>query len=133
MSSPFVVAVAFWMFVAIAVVAGVVGGVLKRKQSLEPVRLAIERGQQLDPAVIEKLLGAKRIDAAHLQVRAIITIAAGIGVAVLSWFIAQVAADALYPILGVGIAVICVGVGLQLAARVLARREKRDGSAEPTV
>ena len=53
---PFAVAIAFWVFVAIATVAGIVGDYKKRQLSLEPLRAAIEKGQQLDPAVVERLM-----------------------------------------------------------------------------
>lgn len=135
MMGPFDVAVAFWVFVAVAAVAGIAGDVLKRRHSLEPLRLAIERGQHLDPKVVEVLLARSErddgeIDPAHLQIAGIITAASGIGVMLLAWFIAQVMAQALYPILGAGIVAICVGGGLLLSARVLERRRReRDASA----
>ena len=53
---PFAVAIAFWIFVAIATVAGIVGDYKKRQLTLEPLRAAIEKGQQLDPAVVERLM-----------------------------------------------------------------------------
>ena len=130
----FDVAVVFWIFVAIAAVAGIAGDVIKRRQSLEPLRLAIERGQQLDPRVLDKLLAgterAERIDPTHLQIGGIITAASGVGVALLSWFIAQVKPQAFYPIMGAGVVAICVGVGLLIAARVLARHRKQEESAD---
>ena len=132
----FDVAVVFWIFVAIAAVAGIVGDVVKRRNSLEPLRLAIERGQQLDPKVVEKLLARseveERVQPAHLQIGGIITAASGVGVTILSWFIAQVSPQALYPVMGVGLVAISVGIGLILAARVLDRHRKQETSADPT-
>jgi len=132
----FDVAVAFWVFVAIAAVAGIAGDVIKRRHALEPLRLAIERGQQLDPRVVEKLLArteaAERIDPTHLQIGGIITVASGVGVMLLSWFVAQAMPKAFYPIMGAGIVAICVGIGLVIAARVLDRHRKRETLADPT-
>lgn len=113
----FDVAAVFWIFVAIAAVAGIAGDVIKRRHSLEPLRLAIERGQQLDPRIVEKLLrrsdDADRVAPAHVQIGGIITAASGVGVALLAFFIAQVKPQALYPIMGAGVVAICVGVGLR--------------------
>ena len=80
---PFAVAIAFWVFVAIATVAGIVGDYKKRQLSLEPLRAAIEKGQQLDPAVVERLMAPaheKGIDPLALWVAGVIVISAGIGV-----------------------------------------------------
>jgi len=133
----FDVAVAFWIFVAVAAVAGIAGDVIKRRQALEPLRLAIEKGQPLDPKVVETLMAgsvrAESIDPAHLQIGGIITTAAGVGVMLLSWFIAQLVRPALFPILGAGVVTVCVGIGLMVAARALERHQrKRDESADPT-
>jgi hypothetical protein len=130
------VAIAFWTFVAISAVAGIVADYKKRKAVLEPLRLAIERGQNLDPALVEKLLAREQKDDAvnpeHLQIGGIITMAAGIGVALLSVFIGHIAPEALYPILGAGVVAVCVGAGLLLAARamVASRSRAKDSSAD---
>lgn len=127
---PFHVAVAFWIFVAVAAVAGIVGDVVKRRQALEPLKLAIQRGQDLDPKVVEALLKRTEqdddgdVDPAHLQMGGIITAASGVGVMAFSWFIAHVSADAFYPVLGAGVIAICVGAGLLIAARVLDERQQ---------
>lgn len=119
---PFVVAVAFWAFVAIAAVAGIVADYKKREVALAPLRLAIERGQQLDPALVERLMTPDReagIDPLYLRIGGIIVLAAGVGVGILSFFLAQVAPVALYPVLGAGVVMVCVAVGLLVAARAV--------------
>lgn len=129
---PFAVAIAVFVFLAIASVAGIIGDYKKRQIALEPLRAAIERGQQLDPAVIERLMAPEPRDAAlnplHLKVGGIITIAAGIGVAILAFFLAQIEAQALYPVLGIGLVAVCVGVGLMIAAGVIARQDRDGGT-----
>jgi len=130
------IAIAFWTFVAISAVARIVADYKKRKAMLEPLRLAIERGQQLDPALVEKLLAREQRDDSvnpeHLQIGGIITVAAGIGLALLSVFMGRIAPPALYPILGAGVAAVCVGAGLVVAARamVAGRSGARDSSAD---
>ena len=115
---PFSVAIAFWVFVTVAAVAGIVAHYKKRSLALAPLRAAIERGQQLDPAVVERLRAPEsrdgRLNALYLKVGGIVTIAAGIGVALLSFFLAQVVPVALYRVLGGGIVVV-------VAARVAER------------
>jgi hypothetical protein len=132
---PFSVAIAFWVFLTVAAVAGIVADYKKRGLALAPLRAAIERGQQLDPAVVERLMAPEsrdaRLNALYLKVGGIVTIAAGIGVALLSFFLAQVVPVALYPVLGGGIVAVCVGAGLVVAARVAERHGNRQGTRGP--
>lgn len=119
------IGIAFWAFVTISAVAGIVSDYKRRKAAIEPLRLAIERGQALDPELVEKLLGHDGHDApldpALLQIGGIITIAAGAGVALFAVFLSRLFPQWLLPIVGLGVLAICVGVGLLVAARVLRR------------
>jgi hypothetical protein len=132
---PFSVAIAFWVFLTVAAVAGIVADYKKRGLALAPLRAAIERGQQLDPAVVERLMAPEsrdgRLNALYLKVGGIVTIAAGIGVALLSFFLAQVVPVALCPVLGGGIVAVCVGLGLVVAARVAERHGNRQEACGP--
>jgi hypothetical protein len=128
---PFAVAIAFWIFVSIAAVAGIVADYKKRRLAYEPLRAAIERGQQLDPALVERLLSAEReagINPVSLRVGGIITVSAGVGVALLAFFLNQTAPAAFYPILGGGVVTLCVGAGLVVAARAVERQREREDS-----
>jgi Domain of unknown function (DUF6249) len=119
---PFSVGIAVFVFLAVATVAGIVGDYKKRQLIVEPLKAAIEHGQPLDPALIERLMapeGEEPMDPLALRVGGIITAFAGVGVAGLAFFIAQVKAEAFYPLLGVGLVAVCVGVGLLVAARVV--------------
>jgi hypothetical protein len=123
---PFAVGISLFAFLAIAAVAGIVADYKKRQIVLEPLRAAIERGQPLDPAVVERLMAPgpreeDKLNPLHLKVGGIITIAAGVGVAILSYFLGLVEAIAFYPVLGVGLGTVCVGVGLVIAAGVVER------------
>jgi len=119
------VGIAFWTFLAISAVAGIVGDYKKKRLMMELLKTAIERGQQLDAAVVEKLVGAehrKHDDTPqHLQTGGIITIAAGIAVAVLSWFSNEAVSHFPIHLTGVGLAAVCVGVGLFVAGTHLKR------------
>jgi hypothetical protein len=134
---PFAVGIAMFAFLAIAAVAGIVADYKKRQIALEPLRAAIERGQPLDPGLVERLMAPEpeepdTLNPLHLKVGGIITIAAGIGVTILAYFLGLVEATALYPVLGVGLVAVCVGVGLMIAAGVVerhARSNSKSGTA----
>jgi membrane protein YdbS with pleckstrin-like domain len=124
------VAIAFWIFVAVVSVAGIIQDYRKRQLALEPLRIAIEHGQTLDPEVISRLLGQderhEQIDPQLLQIGGIITCASGVGIALLSLFVAQVFPPYHWIVLGVGALAVCVAVGLLLAARSLRHSAPRD-------
>jgi len=115
--------VAFWIFLAIATIAGVVADYKKRQLEIEPLRAAIERGAQLDPAVIEKLMMRERSDRPvnpmDLKVGGIITTASGIGVGIGSFFVGPWMPVAHYPLLALGIVALFVGAGLLIAAKAM--------------
>jgi hypothetical protein len=122
---PFAVAIAFWIFVTVAAVAGIWADYKKRQLALEPLRAAIERGQQLDPALVERLMAPERdagLNPLYLRVGGIILIAAGVGVLILAFLLNQVAPVSFYPVLGGGVVTLCVGAGLVVAARAVEQR-----------
>ena len=122
------ISIVFWVYLAIVSVGGMIHDYRKRKLALEPIRMAIEHGQQLSPEVIDRLLGR---DEHHgettprdLQIGGIITCASGVGLALLSGLMALLLPP--YPWLifavgGVGVLAISVGVGLMFAAKSLRR------------
>jgi membrane protein YdbS with pleckstrin-like domain len=124
-----VVAVVFWIFVGAVSIAGMVQDYRKRQLALEPLRVAIEHGQQLTPEIIAKLLGREapqqELDPRDLQVGGIITCASGLGVALLAIFVALVFPPYHWLVLGVGVVAVCVGIGLLIAARVVRRSAAR--------
>jgi hypothetical protein len=133
---PFAVAIAFWTFVAIATVAGVVSDYKKRKLALEPLRAAIERGQQLDPAVVERLMAPAAdsgVNPLSLRIGGLIVISVAVGVAILSFFLAHIAPIAFYPVMGGALLVLCVGVGLFLASVAAYRHGERKEARGPRV
>jgi hypothetical protein len=121
---PFAVAIAFWVCVGVCAVAGIVGEYKKRQYALEPIRTAVERGQHIDPAVVERLMAPEArepLNPLWLKIGGIITCAAGVGVVLLAFFIAQIAPAAFYPVTGGGVVALCIGAGLLIAAQVAAK------------
>ena len=118
-----IVAVAFWTFLAVSAVAGIVADYKKRRLELEPLRAAIERGQQLDPAIVERLMAREQSKSepqpVYFRIGGIVTVSAGVGVGVLSFLVDRLAPQAFYPVLGVAVVAICVGIGLLICARVI--------------
>lgn len=133
-NGPFEVAIAFCIFVTVAAVAGIVADYKKRQAALQPLRAAIERGQQLDPAVIERLMAPEPdagINPLHLRVGGIITSAAGVGVVILAFLLYQVAPESFFPVLGGGVVTLCVGAGLVMAARSVEQHRAQAAAAGP--
>jgi hypothetical protein len=105
---------------------------------MDSLRAAIERGQPLDPAVVEKILARQSAADSdtpqdlqpYLQIGGIITIAGGIGVVSAAFFVGLQFPVAKLPMLGVAALAICVGPGLLLAARALGRHRRRGGSPD---
>ncbi len=120
-----VVAIVFWIFIAAVSIAGMVQDYRKRQLALEPLRIAIEHGQQLTPEIITRLLGQEgrheELDPRLLRIGGIITCAAGVGVALLALFVSLVFPPYHWLVLGAGTVAVCVGIGLMIAARALPR------------
>jgi hypothetical protein len=119
------VAVGFWGFLAASAVAGIVADYKKRRLEIEPLLAAIERGQQLDPAIVERLMARERKESepepVYFHIGGIVTVAAGIGVGMLSFLVDRFAPQGFYPVLGAAVVATCVGIGLLICARVIER------------
>jgi len=133
--APFAVVIAFFLFLAVAAVAGIVADYKKRGLAIEPLRAAIERGQPLDPQLVERLMAPEsrdeRLNPLYLKVGGIITIASGVGVAILAFLLAQLVPVAFYPVLGAAAVATCTGVGLLISARVAESQGTQQGTRGP--
>ncbi len=114
-------ALAFWGFIAIVVVAGIWSSIRRREARQETLRRAIESGQSLDPALVQKILSEGRELDRELMAAGLITLFIAPGLAVLGWFLSFIAPTALMPLIGVAILVGCVSAGLMVAAKVVGR------------
>jgi hypothetical protein len=129
---PYLVGAAFWLFIGASAVAGIVTDYKRRRANLDVLRMAIEEGVELDPALVEKLTSSghheSEVEPVYVKLGGIITLASGVGICLLAFFVSQVRPVALYPILGGGVVVICVGIGLLVGAKALAEARQREPS-----
>jgi hypothetical protein len=119
----------FWLFIAAVVVAGIWFDARKRESQQETLRRAVESGQRLDPAMIDKLVtaggGESRIDR-DLKVAGLIVIFVAPGLALLGWFLAKAEPKILDVMIGVSLLVGFVGIGLLVASKVAERWYRED-------
>jgi Domain of unknown function (DUF6249) len=129
------IGVAFWVFVGTVAVAGIVTDYKRRRLNIDLLRYSIEKGQPIDGELIDKLISQERLERGvkpdDLQMGGIITVGSGVGLCIFAVFIGQVAAWALYPIMGAGVLAICVGLGLIVAAKVLRASKERASKTSP--
>jgi hypothetical protein len=99
----------------------------KNQARLEFLRSAMERGVELNPELIDKVMHPSKSAAARqafprghgARVAGILVIAFGVGYAILACLIAIGSPDARLPMLGVACLFACIGVGLLVVSRVL--------------
>jgi hypothetical protein len=129
---PYLMGAAFWIFIGAAAVAGIVTDYKRRRAKVDVLRMAVEKGLQLDPALIEKLTSSGHhegeVEPVYVKLGGIICVATGVGICLLAFFVSQVRPITFYPILGGGVVMICVGIGLIVGARVLAEVRRREPS-----
>ena len=110
------------MFFFLAVF-GIIAVVMWRRIAVErerqtTVRLAIERGQQLDAALVEKLLApANPPKPTNPTLVPVGLLSAGVGLCVFGLFLRQIEEDAFWVMTGVGCMVAIIGLGVLLAVR----------------
>ena len=114
----------FWVFLAFVVAAQTWRKVTLRREAHATIRLAIEKGQVLDPLLVERLLRTRGDD---LSRPAAVFISMGIGFPALGYFISRTDQDALYPFLGIGALFLMMGLAF---AVLWALSAKSDRTAE---
>ncbi|MBL4790323.1 MAG: hypothetical protein JKY60_15230 [Kordiimonadaceae bacterium] len=118
-------AMAFWGFIAVAVIAGVWDNVRKREAQHETVRRLIESGKTIDPAVVDKLLQlsdgkSERLDR-DFKVAGLWMLPISVGLVVLGLIMGFVHPAIIAPVLGAAGLVACIGAGALYASTVAAR------------
>jgi hypothetical protein len=109
------VGVAFWAWMASVVIAEEMGKTKRRQADLDLIRFAIDKGQPLNPEVVQQIL-AKSTNG--LFVGGIVTMAAGVGLIVFAVLLSQFTEHAGWVISGAGAIAICVGAGLVVSYKL---------------
>ena len=122
-------AAAFWIFVAVCVVSGMIGSVLRHRETQKTIRQAIEKGQALDPATLQSLMHPNRPDQNPttwygMLTGGLIMICIGVGFAVMGWFTSLRQPEQFPQFVGIGCLIALIGVPLVIVSMILRRREK---------
>ncbi len=122
-------ALGFWLFLAAVVVAGIWFDARKRESQQETLRRVVESGQQVDMAVIDRMLatsgGSERPDR-DLKVAGIIVMFVAPGLSVLGWFLGRFNDKIFELMIGVGLLVLIVGIGIYVAGMMTKRWQQQD-------
>lgn len=117
-------ALGFWLFIAIVVGGGIWYDAKRKEMQQETLRRIVESGRDIDPAVIDRVVGtsdAKELER-DLKVGAYIVLAVAPGLLALGFFLGMIAPEARMALTGVSVLVAFVGAGLLLASRLVERR-----------
>jgi len=108
------VAGAFWLFVILVTVLPIFFHHQRRLETEKTIRLAIEKGQHLEPATLERLLGGPKTDTGLTKSSArhngIITAFVGLGLIAFDLFIGT------WVMRAIGAMVFLIGAGMFLSA-----------------
>ena len=112
------VAVAFWIFIALVVIVPIVLHHRRRVETEKTIRMAIEKGASLDPAMLDRLRGASAADQEqdspeNTRRGGIITASVGIGLYLLSVF------TGINKLMGPAALVLCIGIGIFVSAKFM--------------
>ena len=112
------VAVAFWIFIALVVIVPIVLHHRRRVETEKTIRMAIEKGASLDPATLDRLLGASTADQEqdtpeNTRRGGIITASVGIGLYLFSVF------TGVSKLMGPAALVLCIGIGIFVSAKFM--------------
>ena len=122
-------ALGFWLFLAAVVVAGIWFDARKRESQQETLRRVVESGQQLDVAVIDRMLGAsgdRKRQGRELKVSGIIVMFVAPGLSVFGWFLGRFNDKIFEIMIGIGLLVLIVGIGLYVAGMMAERWQRKD-------
>ncbi len=118
------IAIAFWVFVAVVVWAALWYAKSRNREKQKTIRLAIEKGVQLDAALIESIDKDRPAKPEDYYIGGFVCTAAGIGLFPLGYFLKFISPEAFYPLIGSGLLVIIIGLSMLLVASIIRRRNK---------
>ena len=128
-------AMAFWGFVAVAVVAGVWDRIRKREAQHETLRRLIESGQPIDQELMEKLLllsdgGKRRVDR-DFKIAGLWILPAAVGLAIFGLILGTLDPAKQTALLGVSGLIAAIGIGCLVASKIAARWYPADSDSKP--
>jgi len=129
-----IVGVVFWVAIFGIVAVQVWGRRNAERERQQTLRAAIERGQQLDPAMLEKILAGQpqSIGSPYgLLIGGVIVLFAGAGLALLGVFVGADDPEAFKGVVGSAALIGMVGLGLCVAYALKLRLERQAGTALP--
>ena len=102
-------------------IGGMITAMRARRAALELIQRALDKGQPLDPGLVEKLFPPAPAQSYPRPGKlglmpGIMTIALGVGVSVTVALAANAAPDQLYKAMGGGVILICLGIGLLISS-----------------
>ena len=122
---------AFWLFIAVVVVAGILYSYARNRETQKTIRMAIEKGMELDAEMIDKLVKRESGNPEDYYIGGIICIACGIGLPISGYFVGRIEAKAFYPIVGAGVLVGLIGISLIICGKLIGRRVKNVENENP--
>ena len=128
------VGVVFWVAVFGIVAVTEWGRRAAERERQQTLRAAIERGQQLDPAMLEKILAGQtrsRSSPYSLLIAGVIVLFAGAGLALLGTFVGAEDPEAFNGVVGSAALISMVGLGLCAAYALKRRLERQAATALP--
>ena len=130
------IGVVFWVAIFGIVAVKVWGSRSAERERQQTLRAAIERGQQLDPAMLEKILAGQtqsRGSPYGLLIGGVVVLFAGAGLALLGTFVGTDDPEAFKGLMGSGALIGMVGLGLCVAYALKRRLERQAGTALPPI
>ena len=124
------IGVAFWIFLAIVVLAAIWLAFARNRETQKTIRLAIEKGMQLDAALIDKLVTRKSGKPEDYYIGGFVCLAVGIGLPIMGYFVGRSEPEGFFPIAGVGILVGLIGISLVICGMLVSRREKANKTGD---
>ena len=123
-------AMGFWLFIAIVVAAGVWDSIRKREAQHETLRRIIESGQKIDDEMTNKLLsltGGNENLQRDLNVGGVIMLFIAPGMLLMGWIMSIFLEEELFGVmLAVSALILCIGLGLMVAAYTVKRWYAKD-------
>lgn len=123
--SPTAGAVAYWVFIGVVAVVAMLSPYLRQLEVQKTIRKAIEAGESLDPAMLDRLLARTNRTPEAIIGRGLVLTSLGPGLWIIAFCIGLERGRPLYILYGVGAAIALVGL-VRTGFGIWLRRERRN-------